>query len=118
MRPSQYAVRSGPEETRKWFVLSGSGQGLRKPTGSPVGFYVVVIYRFADIVIPIPSAAMRPDAELLIERLPGSRVERDIDKIQAPVSRKFDVYHFFNLPIDSVYTSYLLVASHTRPFLM
>lgn len=61
---------------------------------------------------------MRPDAESLVHGLLGARVERRIDKIQAPVSGKVDVDHFFDLLTYSVYASYLLVPSHRWPSLV
>ena len=78
----------------------------------------MVISRFANVAVPIDSSAMGPDAKSLVQSLLGARVERGIDKIQAPVSWKFNVYHFFDLLIYSVYTSYLLVPSHSWPSLV
>lgn len=64
------------------------------------------------------SSAMRSNAEFLVQSLFGPRRERAIDKIQAPVSWKVDVYHFFDVLIYSIDTSYLLVPSHSRPLLV
>jgi hypothetical protein len=116
MRPSQYAARSDPGVIHKCFVWAEVDK--RKLTRSLVGFCVVVISRFSDIAIPIPSSAVGPDAEFLVQRQLRSGVKRGIDKIQAPVSWKFDLYYFFDLPIDSVYASDFLVPSHDWPFLL
>ena len=86
--------------------------------GPWLGFCVVVISRFANVAVPIHSSAMRPDAELLVQSLLRARVERGINKIQAPVSWKFNIYHIFDFLIDSVYTSYLLVPSYSWPSLV
>jgi hypothetical protein len=61
---------------------------------------------------------MRTYAELLVQRLRETRVERAINKIQAAISRKLDVYHFFDLLIDSVDASDLLVPGHSWPSLV
>jgi hypothetical protein len=61
---------------------------------------------------------MGPDAEPLVQSLLGGRVERGINKIQASVSWKFNIYHIFDFLIDSVYPSYLLVPSHSWPSLV
>ena len=80
----------------------------------------MVVSRLGGVAVPIDSSAMRPDTESLvrIQSLLKASIERSINKIQAPVSWEFDVYHFFDLLIYSVYTSDLLVPSHTWPFLV
>ena len=89
-----------------------------KLTRSLVGFCVVVISRFSNVAVPIPSSAMRADAEVLVQRQLRSGVDGGIDKIQAPISWKFHVDNFFDLPIDSVYASDLLFSRHDWPFLV
>jgi hypothetical protein len=61
---------------------------------------------------------VRPDAESWVQSLLGGCVERSIGKVQAPVSWEFNFYHFFDLQIDSVYTSDFLVPGHGWPSLM
>jgi hypothetical protein len=75
---------------------------VTKLTKPLVGLYVVVISRFATIAVPIQSSAMRLNAELLVQSPLGRRAERGICKTQAPISRKFHIYHFFDLFKDSV----------------
>lgn len=78
----------------------------------------MVISRFANVAVPVDMSAVWPDAEAWIQSLLGDRVERGVGKVQAPVSWKFNVYYFFDLLIDSVYTFDLLVPSHGRPSLV
>jgi hypothetical protein len=58
---------------------------------------------------------MGSNAESLAQCLLGSRFERGIGKIQALVSWKCDVYHLFERLIYIIYTSDLLVTSHSWP---
>lgn len=89
-----------------------------KLTRSLVGFHIIVISRFSNIAVPIPSSAVGSHAEFPVERQLRSGVEWSIDKIQAPISWKLHIYYFFELPIASVYASDLLVPSHDWPFLV
>lgn len=78
----------------------------------------MVISRLTDVTVPIDRTTVRSDAEPLVQSLLGGCDERSIGEVQAPVSWKFNIHHFFDLLINGVYASDFLAPGHGWPFLM
>lgn len=94
-RPSQYAVRSPPNENCKYFEVREAGRLYDRLTWSLIRFRIMVISRFTNIAVPISCATVRPDGEVLVKRSLACRIEGTTSKIDAPISREFDIHYFF-----------------------
>ena len=87
-------------------------------TRAPVRFCRSIVSSFADIAVPIPSSAMRPNTEPSSKGHLGSGVNSDIAKIQTTVRWKHHCGCLLNVHRDGLDAGDLLLPGHRWPLLM
>lgn len=77
---------------------------------------VVIISIFPWITVPVSSAAVRSNTEIVIQVFAVLRIV-SIVEVYAPECRKFQVHCLFNRSVNRTYAPDLLISSHFMPFL-
>ena len=87
-------------------------------TGPSVRLRRIVVFRFADIAVPIAGSTMGSNTKVLCQWERRGGVKRGIGKVEAPIRWKVDCRYLLNTHTDGLDTSDLLLPGHHWPFLV